>query len=113
MATNKLITIVMLTLILFDIVTGITQALKNKSFKSSVMREGLYHKVGILFLLALGIGIDMSQTIIDLGFTIPTFKFVATYVGVMEISSILENIYRINSDLVPEKIQEILKGGVK
>lgn len=110
---NKYVLYFCLFMIVFDLVTGFIQSLKNKTFKSSVMREGLYHKVGILFLLALGLALEMSITMIDLGITAPVFKGIATYVILMEIGSILENLHKLNPDLVGDKIKEILGGKIK
>lgn len=82
-----------------DIITGLISSIKTKKFTSRKMREGLYHKGGIILIIALSLLIDYSQTIIDIGFTIPTAKAVCTYVIIMELGSNLENIYKLNPAL--------------
>lgn len=93
---------------LFDLLTGLFQALKNHVFSSTKMREGLWHKVGILCLLALSIGVEYAQTLIDLGINIPAFTCVAIFITLMEIGSIVENVCKINENLLPGKILALL-----
>lgn len=45
--------IVVAAAILADIITGLLKAFYTKSFKSSVMRQGLFHKLGEL--IAIGV----------------------------------------------------------
>ena len=53
MESSTIYWIVVAASILADIVTGLLKAFYTKSFKSSVMRQGLFHKLGEL--LAVGI----------------------------------------------------------
>lgn len=92
--------------IALDFVTGLINALKNKAFNSSVMREGLYHKSGSLLCMLLGVLIDYGQTILDLGFTAPVGIAICTYIVLMEIGSIFENVGKINPEILPDKIKE-------
>lgn len=91
--------------VLLDMVTGLIKAFKNKSFTSSIMREGLFHKCGSLSLVVFGVLVDYAQTIIDIGVIIPIAGVICTYIILMEIGSIIENIGSINPEIVPEKIK--------
>lgn len=90
--------------IVLDIVSGIIKAHKEKSYNSTVMREGLYHKCGAILCVALGALIDYAQTIVDLGVTIPLANAICVYIILMECCSIVENICVINPDIVPDII---------
>ena len=91
---------------LLDIITGIALAVKNKCFTSSAMREGLFHKCGSVLCLALGALVDWGQTFIDLGVNVPVAGIFCTYIITMEIGSIIENVGKINPEIIPEKIKE-------
>ena len=95
--------------IVFDCLSGTVMAIKQKSFNSSVMREGLFNKIGEIFLIVLGTAIDYAQVYLDIGYRLPVATAICVYIVAMEITSILENISRINKNLVPEKIREILE----
>lgn len=92
--------------ILLDFGTGITRAIKQKKFTSSVMREGLFHKCASVFIVVLGILVDWGQMFLDLGFTVPISTPICIYIILMEMGSIIENVGQINSKLVPEKIKQ-------
>lgn len=92
--------------ILLDFLTGITKALYKKEFTSSGMREGLFHKLGSLLAIACGALADYSQGFIDLGLTLPVAGAICTYIILMELGSIIENIGIINPNIVPKKIAQ-------
>lgn len=91
--------------ILMDMVTGIIKALKEKSFTSSVMREGLFHKTGSILCIVLGVLVDYAQTLIDLGVNVPVAVAICGYVILMEIGSIIENVCVINPEIAPDKLK--------
>ncbi len=95
--------------ILLDLLTGIIKAFKNKEFCSSVMREGLFHKAGLIVVIALASLIDYAQAYIDLGIAISLTVPACVYVSLMEIGSIIENLYLINPSIIPKKVQEFFK----
>lgn len=92
--------------ILFDFITGLVKAIKEKNFNSTVMREGLYHKFGSILVIALATLVDYTQNYIDLGYELPILGAVSIYIIVMETGSIIENIGKINPKLIPEKVRE-------
>ena len=84
--------IIVLAAIAADITTGLIAALYKREFKSSVMREGLFHKVGEVCALALLYGAEYAQPIIGIDTGLPLFAVGCGYLVLMEVGSILENI---------------------
>lgn len=86
--------------IVADFVTGIVKAVKGKQFSSENMREGLYHKCAELFAMLFTFYIQFALP--KVGFTIdfPISAMIVTYISIMEIGSIIENIGIINPQLV-------------
>ena len=95
--------------ILLDLVTGLIKAFKEKSYTSTVMREGLFHKIGSLLIIAFGVLVDYAQTIVDIGVVIPVATSVCVYIILMEIGSIIENVATINPQILPDKIKSYFK----
>lgn len=93
--------------IVIDIITGLLNAIKNKTWSSTVMREGLFHKMGFILFIALALLCDYGQQFIDIGFTIPITESVLIYVIVTELGSCIENLAGINPELIPEKLRSI------
>ncbi len=106
------IVIVMLFIVL-DFITGIVMAIKNNTFNSSIMRDGLFNKFGEIVIVAVAFLIDYGQKYLDMGFSVPVLESICVYIILMEIGSILENVSRINKRLVPKKIREILEKAPK
>lgn len=94
--------------VVFDLVSGGVSACANHKWKSSEMRKGLYHKFGSIMLVVLAYLIDYAQRYADLGFQVPIAAGVCVYIILMELGSIVENIGKINPDLLPDKIKAIL-----
>lgn len=92
--------------ILLDLVTGLIKAFKEKTYTSSIMREGLYHKAGAIIIVVLATLIDEANVYMDLGFTFPLAVPACAYISIMEIGSIIENVGEINPQLMPSKIKE-------
>lgn len=91
--------------ILLDMVTGLVKAFKEKDYTSSVMREGLFHKSGSILCIMFGVLVDYAQTFIDLGVSIPVAISICSYVCLMEIGSIIENVVTINPEIMPDKLK--------
>jgi phage-related holin len=85
--------------IVLDILTGTIYALKSKTWTSTKMREGGYHKIAIVISIALATLIDFGEPYLNLGFNIPVAKFALGYVGIMELGSTAENLVKINPQL--------------
>ena len=91
--------------VLLDMLTGIIKALMKKEFTSSIMREGLFHKVGSVLCVVFAVLVDYAQTIVDLGVNIPVTETVCAYIILMEIGSVIENICLINPEIMPDKLR--------
>ena len=88
----KVYLICVLAFILADILTGLIKSFYEKDFKSSVMRQGLFHKAGELMVLGLLYGVEYAAPMLGITFELPTFRAGACYCILMEVGSILENI---------------------
>lgn len=95
--------------ILLDFITGIIKAFKQHNFTSSVMREGLFHKAGSLIIILLSALVDYSQKYIDIGINKEVSVAVCTYIIIMEIASVIENVGKINPELIPKQISKFFK----
>ena len=89
-----------------DFATGIIKALKQKSYSSSVMREGLFHKCGSIICVVFGTLVDYAQSFLNLGVTVPVAIGVCGYISLMECGSIIENLGTINPQIVPQKLKQ-------
>lgn len=91
--------IVVASFILFDIITGIIKALYQGGLDSTKLRKGLFHKLSEIVTVG-GCGLlELGTNYYDFGFDIPILKSVATYICVMELISIIENICEVNEPL--------------
>lgn len=92
---------------LLDLLTGIVSAIKNKEITSSKLRDGLFKKIGFILCYAVGWGIDTYGYLVGFELSVPTLPVVVLYSCTTELVSILENISKINPDLLPEKLMEM------
>lgn len=88
-----------------DMATGLIKAFKEKAYTSTIMREGLYHKLGSAIAVIFGLLVDYAQGYLDLGVTIPMAAAICSYIVLMEIGSIIENVCAINPEIMPDKIK--------
>lgn len=91
--------------IALDFITGLIKAFKEKSYTSTIMRQGLFHKVGSILCIAFATLIDYAQAYLDLGVNVPVCVAVCTYISLMEIGSIIENVCAINPNIMPDKLK--------
>lgn len=87
---------IVLIFISFDILFGLLQALTNQSFKSSVMRQGLFHKLGEILCYLFGVVCDVTLPLVDILVPFSLAGAITIYVVVMEIGSILENLSKVS-----------------
>ena len=111
--------IVALIFNVFDLITGIITAIKNKDIKSSKLRDGLFKKFGFILCYFVAWLVDTQGTKVGFNLGTQILPLVIFYVCTTELVSILENISKINPDLLPEKlmalfhISDIKKGDEK
>lgn len=92
-----------------DIITGIIGAIRNgEQIKSSKLRDGLFKKVGFIFCYILAIAINYAETFLTLPFGVDLVPIICAYALVTEVVSIIENISKINPDILPDKLKELI-----
>ena len=87
-----------------DIIAGIISAFKNKDIQSSKLRDGLFKKVGFILCYFVAWLIDAEGSLIGFQLGAPILPIIILYVCTTELVSILENICKINPDILPEKL---------
>ena len=87
-----------------DLITGLVGAIRNHELESSKMRDGIFKKVGFLLCYTLAIMVDTQQDVIGLHLDANILPIIVTYTITTEIISIIENITKINPDLLPDKL---------
>lgn len=90
-----------------DLITGTISAIKNKEIKSAKLRDGLFKKVGFLFCYFVAWLVDTYGDYIGFNFGIDILPIIILYVCATELVSIIENICKINTDLLPEKLMNL------
>lgn len=100
--------IVVFALILLDVMAGLTAAFKNKEYKSTKMREGLYHKAGLMLCMSLGKVLGAAQGYLSVGFNVPVEQGICAYIALMEVCSIVENVCKVSPELVPKKLRSLM-----
>lgn len=92
-----------------DLITGIIGAIRDgEQIKSSTLRNGLFKKVGFIFCYALGIAVNYAESYLILPFGVDLVPVICTYTIITEVVSIVENISKINPDILPEKLKELI-----
>ena len=107
---NVTFLIVAIVFIAFDILTGWTKALATHTTNSSIMRVGLFHKLGEILAILFGYGCQYSFPKIGVAIPIPLPEAIATYIILMEVASIIENLTKINPQLA-EVLNRLFKKG--
>lgn len=90
-----------------DILSGLIAGVKNNDIRSSKLRDGLFKKVGFIFCYMLAFIIDTYGTLIGFQITVKILPIIVLYVCTTEVVSIIENICKINPDLLPEKMMKL------
>lgn len=90
-----------------DLVTGIISAIKDKDIQSAKLRDGLFKKVGFMLCYFVAWLVDTEGELIGFKFGVKMLPVIILYVCTTELVSILENISKINPDILPEKLMEL------
>lgn len=99
--------------VVMDIVTGVMQAVANKTLDSSKMRAGLWHKCGFIMAIILAALVEWSMQFIDLGFTLPLFVPVCIFITLTEVVSIFENVCKLSPELSNSRLAKLFDIEVK
>lgn len=98
-----------LAFIALDVVTGFAKAAHNREISSTAMRQGLYHKVGMIGALALAYLCQLATIALDLpeGFN-AVYAGVAVYLVLVEVASVLENLCELSPELASSPIAALV-----
>ena len=91
--------IISLVFIAMDILTGWTKAVATGTTNSSIMRVGLFHKLGEIMALIFGYACEIAFPYVGIMISVPLVESIGTYIILMEVASIVENIGKINPEL--------------
>lgn len=90
-----------------DIISGLISAIKNKDVRSSKLRDGLFKKVGFIMCYFMGWLVDTQGMKIGFHFSVEILPIIILYVCTTELVSIIENICKVNTDILPDKLLEL------
>lgn len=89
---------------LFDMLSGIIAGIRNHDVKSSKLRDGLFKKVGFIMCYAVAWLVDFEGHLVGFDMHVKVLPIIILYVCTTELVSILENICKINPDILPGKL---------
>lgn len=90
-----------------DYITGIIGAIMHSNLSSTKMREGLGHKFAYLCVFFIAWFIDFEMKHIDIGFHSALTPIVTIGIVLIELSSIVENIGKINPQLSQAEFMKV------
>ena len=89
---------------LLDVATGYAAAMRNGTLNSSVMREGLWNKTAEVLAILVSVLAQMGVYIYGDGFLniqldVPVITVICAYISIYELTSIVENIGKMNQNI--------------
>lgn len=93
--------------IIMDYITGIIGAIMHGNLSSAKMREGLGNKFAYLCVFFIAWFIDFEMGHIDIGFYSALTPIVTIGIVLIELSSIIENIGKINPQLAQAEFMKV------
>lgn len=90
-----------------DYITGIVGAVMHGNLSSTKMREGLGHKFAYFCVFFVAWFIDLEMKHIDIGFHSALTPITTIGIVLIELSSIIENIGKINPELTQAEFMKI------
>lgn len=96
-----------LVFVITDYITGTIGAIMHENLSSTKMREGLGHKFAYLCIFFIAWFIDFETRHIDIGFHNTLTPIVTIGIVLIELSSIIENIGKINPELTQAEFMKI------
>ena len=94
-------------LTIMDYVTGLVGAIMQGNLSSTKMRKGLGHKFAYLCVFFIAWFIDFEMRHIDIGFHTTLTPIVTIGIVLIEMSSITENVGKINPELTQAEFMKI------
>lgn len=96
---------------LLDIATGLFVAIRDHSVQSGKLRDGLFKKVGFIVCYVLACLLDKYGYVVGIEIPVSTLPAVCCYVIITEVVSIIENVCKLNPDILPSKLLSIFQIG--
>lgn len=106
---NWALVVIACVFMVLDLVTGFCAAVKNHEVQSTKMKQGLWHKCGFMLAIVFGVMCEYAMNYVDLGFTIPVQVAVCTFIIIIEIMSIIENLGKLSPELAGSEFLKIFK----
>lgn len=91
--------IVVCCFILFDVITGLLKAIKTGTINSTTAKHGLLSKATEILCVVGGILLEMALPYLQITVDLPLAPAISTYICVMELISIIENLCQTNEGL--------------
>ena len=82
--------------IVFDVATGLLKAFHSGKVDSTILREGLYHKIAEIMTLVGCNLVEFTSATLQVEIPFPVIGFIAGYISIMEFTSCLENLAEVN-----------------
>lgn len=100
-----------LVMMALDILTGFAGAVKNGDVSSTKMREGLFHKGGMVVCIVVAWILECLVLFVpELGISVPLLVPACIVVILTEVASIMENVLVLNPSLADSKLLKIFTG---
>lgn len=106
---NWALVVIACVFMVLDLITGFCAAVKNHEVQSTKMKQGLWHKCGFLLAIVFGVMCEYAMSYVDLGFTMPIQVAVCTFIIIIEVMSILENLGKLSPELAASGFLKIFK----
>ena len=106
---NWALIVIACVFMVLDLITGFCAAVKNHEVQSTKMKQGLWHKCGFLLAIVFGCLCEYAMSYVDLGFTMPIQVAVCTFIIIIEVMSILENLGKLSPELAASGFLKIFK----
>lgn len=90
-----------------DLLTGVISSIRLKDLKSSRLRDGLFKKVAFILCYFLAWLMDNYGNMVGFKLPVDILPVIILYVCTTELVSILENITKINPDILPDKLMQM------
>lgn len=90
---------VTLCFILFDIITGLLKAIKCNKLNSTLLRQGLLHKLSEVLCVVGAFAAPFGLQYLQVEFKLPLLECVGVYICLMEVISAIENLCEVNPKL--------------
>lgn len=93
--------------IIFDVISGLCNAVYHGDLSSKKMRQGLMHKFSYVLVLFLSYAMELGQNYTGVRIDFPLITTVVAFICISEILSVFENCCEMNPELRKSKIADL------